>query len=421
MSDNLKQEAEDVFADVTLDETPQGSVTAEEGVPEEKTEAEVETAEDESSEKDESEEGEKEEESKEEKEEKDEKKTSGLENVRKFGERQKARADELEAKLTEVNTKVQALEEFGGVDAVKQVVEGFGGLEQAKVGSEVVKILNDNTSEPDALIERAREYFPETIDALVLHVAETLHDTIKGQVTQKLFGRALTAEEEARVKDFVIYGEAKGDDLPDDMLYDELGNKLPDKVINALKHQREEKRRAAEEIQRLEMRVNQRLSSIESKESRSLENDFMNQSFGVIGAKLEELQLSKPVPGETAEAAQERFEKSGVLNALTFHFYAEDSIADKALTEARSLLGKTDKISVARLNDLSKTIQRRAEKAADKAVRFIAPSIKPSATTKTQVAKQSVSKASTGTSSKVSQSSQSADPFADLTVDNLGF
>lgn len=349
-----------------------------------------------------------------------EEKPSGAKNLRDFGNRQKARADEAEAKLQEIEAKKQVFEELGGYDASLEVIKQFGGVESAKIGYEIAQVFSDTETPVDTLLDKLHNLAPQAVDNAIAHVAESLFDTVHQQVLTNIFGRVPNEEEITRLREVAIFGTT-GNDLPEDLTVDQYGNPLPDNVVATLKASREQLRQAQKAVQNLEAKIDGRFATLENDSKKEQEQKFMQNTFSVVGEKLQTLHLL-PTPGEDEASISEKTRLSGVLNALTFHFFQSNPEADKAFNQATTLLGKNDAVSKARLTDLNRSLQRHARKAGEEAAAIVAGMVSDKAATQvTAVTKQQISKTTpaAGRTRSAARLSASSDPFDEVTLDTL--
>lgn len=345
-------------------------------------------------------------------------KVEGIAEVRKAYERTKVREQDLDTQLTAVN---QVFEEIGAdAKTVAEVIKDYGGIEQLKVGTQIYKLVTDNAGDTESLLRQAKDIIPDTVENLVLYIADEIQKDFAVEYQQKIFGRILTEAEVSDVRDFVDFGTAQKSTVPASMLEDEFGAPLPEKTQQAIKAMWERNSGNDRKIADLTSRIDKKVENIESGAQIRLRDDFMAKAFAPMIEVGQKLGLDKAVQGDERIQAQK---DALALEALTYKFFSSNPAADRALKAAMDTLGKTDAASKAKHLDATRNVTKYARVAADTAAQYLAP--------KTQTKEEKISKGieQTGAKDRVKagatvtkggkQTERDAGDWSDLTVESV--
>ena len=417
---------ESLFDDVTIDTVLTPAVEDSPDLPEEKAPATEEVVDDTEEETPETEE-EVDDDSAEEEEEKDEEKKApveekkdGLKEVREARDRAVKREEELKVQLTEIETQFKEL----GAETPKEVldlVQSFGGIEQARVGAELYKVITDTTSDFNDVLKRAHDLVPDTIQSLVLNIATEVEKDLMAEYKTKIFGRELSPAEMQAVRDFVDFGSTKASDVPEHLLEDEFGNPLPEKTKAAVEAMWRRSRGAEAKINELSNKLDSKLNSFEDKTSNTRRDEYMAKAFGSVADVVTSLGIDKMV--DTPEDRSAAGEAITALETLALRFFSQNPSADRALQTALDTLGKPDAASKAKHLDATRQVTKYAKIAVDQASRFVAPVIGQRVERKSSDAEQAgakVVKTGSGGATKPQKASAAkSDDWDDITLDTV--
>lgn len=342
----------------------------------------------------------------------EEPKVEGLKEVRAAYDRVAAREKTLVDELKTVNTVFEEL----GADAqtVADVVKEYGGIEQLKIGTQIYKLVTGGNSDMEQVLRQANEIIPETTEALVLYIAETVEKDLLDSYQERVFGKKLNDEQIAAVRDFVDFGATSQSKIPEELLKDEFGDWLPEKTRASVTAMWERNQASERKFAELSRKVDTQLNDMGNNQATQARDQYMAQAFNSVVDIANKLNI-----GNQEDQSQVQADYS-VLETLTFKFFSMNPAADKALQQAIDTLGKPDAASKAKHIDATRQVTKYAKLAAERAATYLTPraakaakAAESSALPRGEIVKSGVKP----TGSK--QSPRPADDWSDLTVNTL--
>lgn len=342
-------------------------------------------------------------------------KVDGAAKIREWGEGWEKTAKQHETKLAEVKPILDLVE------------EKFGGTEALTIASEMYEALTAEDFDAADALEWLEETTPKAAEALVQYIGKELVQKATDTALSRTFGRNLSEADISAITDFLAAGKKanydsffKSDEVPEDMQFDEDGNKLPEATLDYMRRQNQLIRQANEKTSALEQRMNAGDAEAANAKAAQAIETYAGEQWAAIDKTISRLGLDKPVEGETAEVREMREYHADVLNGLAMYFASKDkpfqAIYKKALNSvAEAAASPKNRVAKADAVDYSRRLQAKIEGFANKAADFLSPLLEQTAKTRTaQVGKVNEAKGdleTPGSEAPAQSSFNSDDPF----------
>lgn len=350
------------------------------------------------------------------------KKVDGAAQVRQWGEKWEKTAKEHEAKLKEFEP------------VLKMVDEKFGGTENLNLAAEIYGAITAEEFDPEDAIEFLSENVPEVATSLVNHIAKSVISRATETALERTFGRKLSDEEISEVTNYLASGKKtginfdsffkNGEDLPDELLVDADGNRLPDATVDYLRRQNSLLRQSEERLRNVESRITTADEQARNSAAANAIEEYVTNQFSIIDKTIQDLGLHQGYEGETEELKGKREKYAGMLEGVAMWLASKDegfqSMYQEALKNvakdaaARATSPSGNRVAKSRATDYSRRLQAKISDFADEARELISPLLETiTATRKSQVANTKTAKGDVDApaSDKLRKQSTSDDPF----------
>lgn len=347
-------------------------------------------------------------------------KVDSVGEVRKWGEGWEKTAGEREAKLKELEP------------TIKFVEEKFGGQENLNLAAEIYEAVADEDAfDPANAVEFLSSNLPGVADKLVTYIAQNVAQKATSTALERTFGRKLSEQDIKDVTTFLASGKQSDprkldsfldkENIPEHLKFDSEGNERDPQVLDYLWKQQQALNEAHTKLQNLEGRVNGADEERQQQVASEAISKYVEDNFQGIHNKISELNLDKPVDGETAEIATLRGKYASLLEGVAMWFASNNTdfqsmykLAVQAV--ARASTNPADRVSKAKSVDYSRRIKARVDEFAADAAELISPLIDSFAAKRgEQVEKTTKAKpepdATGGVETKTKELDPNKDPF----------